>query len=232
LFSCSLPDNLTNLGTFAFYASSLTNINIPNKLAAIADGTFENCSITNGLIPDSVISIGQFAFGNCTLVKDVRLGNNVANIGYYAFGGTGITNIRFPSSLTNIGGYAFECYTHAQAYFMGNAPNADSTVFNSGDIVFYMPGTTGWGTTFGGVPAVLWNPQAQTTDGSFGILSNQFGFNITGTSNIPIVVEASTDLASSPWTALQSCTLTNGSIYFSDPNWTNYPARLYRMRSP
>jgi hypothetical protein len=26
-------------------------------------------------------------------------------------------------------------------------------------------------------------------------------------------------------------TLTNGSIYFSDPQWTNYHNRLYRIRS-
>ena len=29
-----------------------------------------------------------------------------------------------------------------------------------------------------------------------------------------------------------SGTLTNGSIYFSDAAWTNYPARIYRIRSP
>jgi len=26
--------------------------------------------------------------------------------------------------------------------------------------------------------------------------------------------------------------LTNGSIPFGDPQWTNYPARFYRIRSP
>jgi hypothetical protein len=31
---------------------------------------------------------------------------------------------------------------------------------------------------------------------------------------------------------LQTCKLTNGSIYFSDPQWTNYPGRFYRIRSP
>jgi hypothetical protein len=46
------------------------------------------------------------------------------------------------------------------------------------------------------------------------------------------VLEACTDLASASWTSLQSCTLTNGSVYFSDPEWRNYPARLYRIRSP
>ena len=85
---------------------------------------------------------------------------------------------------------------------------------------------------FGGRAAVLWNPSIQTTNASFGVRTNQFGFTITGTANIPIVVEASASLASASWTPLQTCTLTNGSIYFNDPQWTNYPARFYRVRSP
>jgi hypothetical protein len=49
---------------------------------------------------------------------------------------------------------------------------------------------------------------------------------------LPIVVEATTNLTGAPWLALQTCTLTNGSVTFTDPNWTNYPARFYRIRSP
>jgi hypothetical protein len=119
-------------------------------------------------------------------------------------------------------------------YFNGNAPNLGLfTVFNGDNdaIVYYLPGTTGWYTPFGGRPAVLWNPQIQTS-ASFRVLSNPFGFTITGTTNIPIVVEASTNLRNGAWSPLQTCTLTNGSIYFSDPQWTNYPARFYRVRSP
>ena len=79
---------------------------------------------------------------------------------------------------------------------------------------------------------MLWNPQIQTSDGMFGVLSNEFGFSIKGTTNIPILVQACTSFANVSWTALQSCTLTNGSIYFSDPAWRNYPGRFYRIRSP
>jgi hypothetical protein len=77
----------------------------------------------------------------------------------------------------------------------------------------------------------LWNPQGQTTDGSFGVQSNQFGFNLTGTANLPVVVEACTNLGG-VWTPLFTGYVTNGSIYFSDPHWTNYPSRFYRVRSP
>ncbi len=85
---------------------------------------------------------------------------------------------------------------------------------------------------FGGIPTALWNPQAQTSDDSFGVKTNQFGFNITGTTNIPIVIEARTNLGGSSWIPLQSANLTNGSFYFSDPQWTNYRSRFYRIRSP
>jgi len=55
---------------------------------------------------------------------------------------------------------------------------------------------------------------------------------ITGTTNIPIVVEACTNLASPVWTPLQTVTLTNGLFYFSDPQWTNYSGRFYSIQMP
>jgi len=78
-------------------------------------------------------------------------------------------------------------------------------------------------------------PQVRTSDASFGVRQNRFGFNITRhsrTADIPLVVEATTKLAASSWVSLQSCTLTHSLIYFNDAQWTNYPSRLYRIRSP
>jgi len=93
------------------------------------------------------------------------------------------------------------------------------------ETIYYLPGTTGWSNTFSGRPTVLWNPQIQAGGASFGVQSNRFGFNITGTSNIPMVVEACTNLASPVWTPLQSLTLTNGLVYFSEPLQTNSSGR-------
>jgi hypothetical protein len=102
--------------------------------------------------------------------------------------------------------------------------------------VYYLPETTGWPTPppapFGGRPTVLWNPQVLTSDASFGVGTNGFGFTITGSSNLVIVVEACTNLGSPIWSPVGTNTLTGGSSYFSDPEWTNYPTRLYRLRSP
>ena len=48
-------------------------------------------------------------------------------------------------------------------YFKGNAPTLGLGVFDPDTtaIVYYLPETTGWGPTFGGLLAVPWNPQAQ-----------------------------------------------------------------------
>ena len=79
---------------------------------------------------------------------------------------------------------------------------------------------------------MLWDPLIQASGASFGVQSNQFGLNITGTSNIPIVVEACTNLASPVWIPLQALTLTNGLCYFSEPWQTNTPGRYYRISPP
>jgi uncharacterized repeat protein (TIGR03803 family) len=45
-------------------------------------------------------------------------------------------------------------------YFKGNAPSLGSDVFylDGSATVYYLPGTTGWGSTFGGLPTALWQP--------------------------------------------------------------------------
>ena len=95
-----------------------------------------------------------------------------------------------------------------------------------------LPGTTGWTSTFAGVPAILLNPQVQTRRASFGVRTNRFGFDITGSSNLVIVVETCTHLANPLWSPVGTNTLTSGSSYFSDSRWTDVTRRFYRLRSP
>lgn len=71
-----------------------------------------------------------------------------------------------------------------------------------------------------------------TSDPGFGVQSNAFGFIISWATNRPVVVEACTTLANPKWSPVATNTLTNASIYFGDPEWTNYPTRFYRIRSP
>jgi hypothetical protein len=78
----------------------------------------------------------------------------------------------------------------------------------------------------------LWLPKVQTSHANFGVQSNQFGFSINWASGNAVVVEASTNLANPSWSPLATNTLASGSSYFSDPQWSKYPTRFYRLRWP
>jgi len=237
LTSVTIPSSVISIGGSAFSCSGLGSVTIPNSVTNLGGSAFWDCtSLASVAIGNGVTSIEDGAFYQCTSLARVAIGNGVTSIGGSAFTGCeSLTSVTIPSSVTSIGDSAFDaCYDLGSVYLEGNAPSAPSVggvpVFelDTRATVYYLPGTTGWGTTFGGLPTALWNPQPQ----SISVQGNKFGFTITGTPNIPIVVEASTDLKGASWTSLQSCTLTNGSIYFSDPQWTNYPTRYYRIRSP
>jgi hypothetical protein len=150
------------------------------------------------------------------------------------FYGTSLASVTIPSSVTTLRQEAFFNCPLTSVYFQGNAPSADSYVFggNNNATAYYLPGATGWGPTFAGLPTVLWNPQVQNGDATFGVRTNQFGFTITGSSNLVVVVEACERVSSAIWLPVATNTLTGGSSYFSDPQWTNYPARFYRLLSP
>jgi len=218
--SYTIPGTVASIGSEAFeYCANLTCVTIPGTVKNIGDEAFEYCTgLTNATLSNGVTSIGQNVFCDCT----------------------SLTSVTIPATVTNIGELAFYfCTSLTSVYFEGNAPaTVGVNVFYDDDnaTVYYFPGTTGWSYTFWGFPdgppALLWNPLIQAGGASFGVQSNQFGFNITGTSNIPVVVEVCTNLANPVWFPLQTVTLTNGLFYFSEPVQTNCSGRYYRISAP
>jgi hypothetical protein len=191
------------------------------------------CTTNNGTITIT----GYTGAGGAVDIPGMINGLPVTGIGSSAFACcTGLTSATVPNSVTSIGKDAFRnCSSLTGVYFMGNAPTPGNwSLFDGANkaIVYYLPGATGWTSTFGGRPAVLWKPQVLTSDGSFGIRTNQFGFNIIWASGTVVVVEACTDLANAIWSPVGTNSLTGGSSHFSDPQWTNYPVRFYRLRWP
>lgn len=248
LTSIFIPEGVFSIGSAAFAnCDNLTNAVIPASVTSLGSEIFNYSLQLPGIVvhPENLFycSVDGVLFNKSrTILLECptgRSGNYVVPSGTTKIAGSAfqscpaLTTVTIPASVTNLGYYAFyACGSLTGIYFQGNPPDLVFGPFDNDKLtIYYLPGTTGWGPTFGGMPTVLWNPQAQTSDASFGVRTNGFGFNIIGTADIPVVVEASTNLAGS-WIPLQSASLTNGLFYFSDPQWTNHPGRFYRIRSP
>ncbi len=235
---------ITNNGgiTITKYIGPVGDVTIPDTITglpvtAIGPDAFVNeTNMARVTIPNSVTTIGGRAFQSCTNLSNITIPRNVTTIGMDAFRNCiSLTNIAMPASITDIGDSAFyNCSRLTGVYFKGNAPRHGSSVFVGANtaIIYFLPGTTGWGPAFAGRPTLLWNPQVLTTDDTFGVNTNGFGFTIAGTTNIPIVVESCTNLDEANWIPLRFYTLTNGSVYFSDSDWTSHTARFYHIRRP
>ena len=148
-----------------------------------------------------------------------------------------LTSVTIPGSVNSIGGGAFEdCTNLSGVYFQGNPPSFGLDTYDGDNnaTIYYLPGTRGWdGVSTNGLLTALWLPQMQTSRIQvLAMQTNEFGFNITWASGMAVIVEATTDLVNTNWIPVATNTLTSGSSYFSDPKWTNYPGRFYRLRWP
>ena len=221
----------------------MTSLTFSNGVTSLGRFMFEGCpNLTNIVLGNTITSIDYCTFLGCSSLSSVTVSGSVTHLGGAFYYCTSLTNFTIPANVTSIGYGMFSgCTNLASVYIEGNAPAIVANEYEAPDYVFgydnnakvyYLPGTTGWSNTFAGVPAVLWNPQIQTADGNFGLRGNHFGFNITGTTSIPIAVQACSNLANPVWTSLTNGTLTNGSFHFSDPVPANNSPRFYRICAP
>ena len=162
--SVVIPDNVTSIGSSAFYDCFITNLEIPDSVTRIGESAFEACdiltsvtigdsvesigerafegctSLTSVVIPDSVTNICESTFENCTSLASVVIGDSVTSIGDSAFYGcTSLTSVVIPDSVKNIGFGAFKHCTSLTSVTIGNGVTSIEMSYNvtSGDSAFF-----------------------------------------------------------------------------------------------
>jgi hypothetical protein len=247
----SIPANVAHIAGNSFYACFALEsffVDDNNPFYTVKDGVLLSKDLTllvacppgkSGSydIPSDVKNIGEFAFAVCRNITNLNIPGSVTNLGFWSFSQCdNISTITIPKSIQYVDDFAFQdCASLRRVFFQGDAPVVSgfgARPFDNPVNLYYLPGTTGWDAFFAFLNqyGVLWNPTVRSDSENFGLGTNGLGFNITGTADIPFVVEATTNLTGSVWTALELGTLTNGLIHFNDPESVHCFQRFYRIR--
>ena len=146
----------TNTGTFSLSLTATNNLGA--TLTGYGPGSVVVASeFVYGTANKTITITGYAGSAGALTIPSTIDGLPVTSIAEYAFaGGAGLTSLTIPGGLTNIGPGAFQNNPLTSVYFEGNEPIPNVEVFFNTSLkaIYYLPGTTGWGSTFDNVTTV------------------------------------------------------------------------------
>ena len=118
-----LPDSMEILGAYAFNGcTNLETIKLNDGLIKMDNNCFFACtSLKEILIPETVASLGYYCFQGNTLLESVVIPTSVTILPKYIFSGcTALTEVTIPTSITYINNGAFkDCTALTDIYYLG-----------------------------------------------------------------------------------------------------------------
>lgn len=253
-----VPNGVQAIHDYAFSdCVGLTSVTLPNGVTTIGRGAFLRCAnLTNVTLPNTLLGVDRYTFHSCSNLSEIRIPESVTSIGTEAFIYSGITNLRIPGSvreieegavrdcpkLTNVTVAAgvtvidgfWNCPELKTIEFYGDRPvlEPDTIGWGSPELsIYYLPGTSGWSTSFGGRTTVLWLPRLSREGTRAGSPGSDFGFEIDWAVGKRVVVEARGDFGIGEWETVGTVTVPeSGLVEFRETEMVDRGGRFFRLR--
>lgn len=162
LTSIQIPNSVTKISEYAFYNTSISEIDLSKYIKTIGTSAFYGCDIISVTIPDGVTVIEGSVFSYCNKLVSINIPNSVTTIGHAAFYGcSSMTSITIPDSVTSIEGSAFAYCGLKSVTIPNKVEKIGNLAFNHCDelkIVYSrptVPPTLGGSSTFQGTSSGL-----------------------------------------------------------------------------
>lgn len=104
-----IPDSVTTIEDYAFWACGLKKITFGSGLTSVGEGAFMYLDDLEEIhLPDSLVSIGNWAFANCKTLAELDIPDGCKSVGEGAFACCyKLAEITIPKTVDNIGNLAF-----------------------------------------------------------------------------------------------------------------------------
>lgn len=129
-----LPDDIIELGEYAFVNMKLRHIELPSSLRKFGNNCFDgNYWLENDplIIPEGVKEIPIGCFAKCVHLKKVILPSTIENIDFMAFLDTGLEEINLPEGLVSIADNAFHNSQLTKVKLPSSVTTLGSAAFSS-----------------------------------------------------------------------------------------------------
>lgn len=183
IVSIEIPDDVIEIGNYAFTDTFLSSVEIPESVKIIGDYAFSRTQLQSLTLKGNYTSrqLGKYAFASCDMLENILFTGTATELPEGIFSYTSITSFALPKGLQAIHSQAFDYTYLSELYIPRSVTKIDLSAFdNTAMTINYQGSSENWQEATKGTK--LSNPQnvkveydcEDSTSDAFSLLSTLF----------------------------------------------------------